>query len=199
MSRPRRLGAQLLRAGLAEATPRRAGNGEQRKEFLRCFVREIQIDPDAGRGDHPLRAAGRFFNDGAGGGSRTHMARRPGDFKATGERQRTRDLGNSLPFPVSEESEEGRRVRGVWTPRWTPVPSVGHPLDERDHPAGGGRRRDPVRVKSNDARLALLMAPTFAEEPTDHLSWAPRARRVPRSTLRPNRLIWLTWPVHQEG
>jgi hypothetical protein len=50
------------------------------------------------------------------------MALRPGDFKATGERQRIQDLANSLPCPVSEESEEGRRVRGSWTPRWTPVP-----------------------------------------------------------------------------
>src|SRR5712691_7247409 len=53
-------------------------------------------------------------------GVEPRRARGPRDFKATGERQRIKDLGNSLPFPVSEESEEGRRVRGVWTPRWTP-------------------------------------------------------------------------------
>ena len=45
----------------------------------------------------------------------------PSDFKATGRGQRTKDSANSLPFPVSEESEEGRGVRGLWTPRWTPV------------------------------------------------------------------------------
>ena len=38
------------------------------------------------------------------------MALRPGEVKAAGESQRTRDLADSLPFPVSEESEEGRRA-----------------------------------------------------------------------------------------
>src|SRR5437867_392466 len=54
-------------------------------------------------------------------GVEPRRARGPRDFKATGKRQRTKGLANSLPFPVSEESEEGRRVRGLWTPRWTPV------------------------------------------------------------------------------
>ncbi len=49
------------------------------------------------------------------------QARGPRDFEATGERQRTKDLANSLPFSRAEESEEGRRVRGLWTPGWTPV------------------------------------------------------------------------------
>ncbi len=44
-------------------------------------------------------------------GVEPRRARGPRDFKATGERQRTKDLVNSLPFPVSEESEECRRVR----------------------------------------------------------------------------------------
>jgi hypothetical protein len=34
------------------------------------------------------------------------QARGPRDFKATGRRQGTKDLANSLPFPVSEESED---------------------------------------------------------------------------------------------
>jgi hypothetical protein len=34
------------------------------------------------------------------------QARGPRDFKATGKRQRIKDLANSLPFPVSEESED---------------------------------------------------------------------------------------------
>src|SRR3989442_322842 len=57
-------------------------------------------------------------------GVEPRRARGPRDFKATGKRQRTTDLANSLPFPVSEESEEGRRVRGLWTPRWTPEPAL---------------------------------------------------------------------------
>src|SRR5881409_322427 len=57
-------------------------------------------------------------------GVEPRRARGPRDFKATGERQRIKDLANSLPFPVSEESEEGRRVRGVWTPRWIPEPAL---------------------------------------------------------------------------
>jgi len=56
-----------------------------------------------------------------GVGVKPTQARGPRDFKATGERHRTKDLANSLPFSVSEESEEGRGVRGLWTPRWTPV------------------------------------------------------------------------------
>src|SRR5881396_2448483 len=55
-------------------------------------------------------------------GVEPRRARGPRDFKATGKRQRIKDLANSLPFPVSEESEECRRVRGLWTPRRTPVP-----------------------------------------------------------------------------
>src|SRR5437867_9565972 len=54
-------------------------------------------------------------------GVEPRRARGPRDFKATGQRQRTKDLANSLPFPVSEESEECCRVRGLWTPTWTPV------------------------------------------------------------------------------
>jgi hypothetical protein len=34
------------------------------------------------------------------------MALRPGDLKATERRQRTKNLANSLPCPVSKESEE---------------------------------------------------------------------------------------------
>src|SRR2546425_12902281 len=79
-------------------------------------------------------------------GVEPRRARGPRDFKATGERQRTKGLANSLPFPVSEESEEGRRVRGLWTPRWTPVSKpLTHAL-EFDYPGarqarfGNGRR-----------------------------------------------------------
>src|SRR5881396_1883590 len=58
----------------------------------------------------------------------------PRDFKATGKRQRTKDLANSLPFPVSEESEEYCKVRGLWIPRWTPVSSHrAHGLGEREN------------------------------------------------------------------
>src|SRR5213593_4742521 len=43
-------------------------------------------------------------------GVEPRRARGPRDFKATGRGQRTKGLFNSLPFPVSEESEECRRV-----------------------------------------------------------------------------------------
>ncbi len=96
---------------------------EQRKEFLRGFVHEISIDPDTARGVitfYELPISSLMMVPGVG--VEPTQARGPRDFKATGERRRTKDLANSLPFPVSEEYEEYCRVRGLWTPRWTPVP-----------------------------------------------------------------------------
>ena len=52
---------ELVQQGLTEGTL------PQRKEFLRGFVHEIAIDPDAARGTHLLRAAGNVFDDGARG------------------------------------------------------------------------------------------------------------------------------------
>jgi Recombinase zinc beta ribbon domain len=99
------------------------GTLEQRKEFLRGFVHEISIDPDTARGVitfYELPVTSLMMVPGVG--VEPTQARGPRDFKATGERQRTQGLANSLPFPVSEESEEGRRVRGLRTPRWTIEP-----------------------------------------------------------------------------
>src|SRR5262245_38530035 len=67
------------------------------------------------------------------------QARGPRDFKAPGRGQRTKDSAIRCPLSVSEESEEGRRVRGLWTPRWIPVPgsmdsSVIVPVLERTIP-----------------------------------------------------------------
>src|SRR5882724_20195 len=92
------------------------------EDDVRGFVAEISIDPDTARGTivfYELPAGSLMMVPGVG--FEPTQARGPRDFKVTGKRQRTQDLANSLPFPVSEESDECRRVRGVWTPRWTPV------------------------------------------------------------------------------
>jgi hypothetical protein len=66
------------------------------------------------------------------------MARRPGDFKVAGERQRTQDLANSLPFPVSEESEGGRgRQRSMF------------PVQGRHHGQVGTSIGAPARREEN--------------------------------------------------
>ncbi len=98
------------------------GTLEQRKEFLRGFVHEIAIDPDAARGTitfYELPAGSLMMVPGVG--VEPTRARGPRDFKAPGKGRRTKDSFNSLPFPASEESEECSTVRGLRTPRWTLV------------------------------------------------------------------------------
>src|SRR6185295_15945697 len=109
--RPRRGPRRATRDALAYLSRFRdvleEGSLEQRKEFLRGFVREISIDPDAARGTitfYELPVTSLMMVPGVG--VEPTQARAPRDFKATGERQRTKDLANSLPFPVSEESED---------------------------------------------------------------------------------------------
>src|SRR6266849_5365118 len=122
-------------------------------------------------------------------GVEPRRARGPRDFKATGERQRIKDLGNSLPFPVSEESEEGRRVRGLWTPRWTPVFGL-HGLLEGHLPAAlqGTSREpdDPKRCchrrwgKTAPAPRAVLPTPINEATGTPREALLTRTAAVPR-------------------
>src|SRR5882762_7241209 len=82
------------------------------------------------------------------------QARGPRDFKVTGKRQRTQDL--------AKESEEGRGVRGLWTPRWTPVhgrsePTVASGLYRLAMDAGV-----PVGPPHRSRVVASRLAPSFA-------------------------------------
>src|SRR5258706_15993614 len=53
--------------------------------------------------------------------SNPHRPEARGILRPRGKGGEQQDLSNSLPFPVSQESEECSRVRGLWTPRWTLV------------------------------------------------------------------------------
>src|SRR5436309_461137 len=66
------------------------------------------------------------------------------DFKATGKRERAKDLANSLPFPVSEESEECCRVRDYV--------AVGTPVARRPpHRTGRAALPHPAPTLGDDA------------------------------------------------
>ena len=88
------------------------------KEFLRGFIAEIGIDPDAGRG--VITFYERLVSSlmcMVGAGVEPAGAEGPRDFKDTGEGQRTKDLANSLPFSRTRSTSRESTVRGVWTPR----------------------------------------------------------------------------------
>src|SRR5437867_3320040 len=92
-------------------------------------------------------------------GVEPRRARGPRDFKSPGKRQRTKGLANSLPFPLSEESEECRRVRGLWTPRWTPESALTSYLR-----AGHHRDRQPrLTARDGVARTPAESQPRFPE------------------------------------
>src|SRR5436190_22843734 len=111
-------------------------------------------------------------------GVEPRRARGPRDFKATGERQRIKDLANSLPFPVSEESEEGRGVRGLWTPRWTPVAG-----DVEGEGQGARPGADRHRLQGDDGRESAIST-RGRDLPSDSRPGAPPKIRAPSGPAR---------------
>ncbi len=95
------------------------GTLEQRKEFLRGFVAEIAIDPDAARGTiafYELPVTSLMSVPGVG--VEPTQVRGPRDFKAPGKGQRTKDLSNCCHFPCPRsprsavESEDSGHLDG---------------------------------------------------------------------------------------
>jgi hypothetical protein len=122
------------------------GTLEQRKEFLRGFVAEISIDPDAARGTitfYELPAGSLMMVPGVG--VEPTRAGGPRDFKAAGKGQRIKDSANSLPF---SRPRSPRRV--------VESEDYGHP---DGHVSGGigGRRRSALHPAG--ARRAAGMLP----------------------------------------